>query len=243
LLLVPAPVRPPGDAFAPRALPPGEVHVWHADLDAGAADESVLTEEERERARRMFGRARPRYARSRELLRHLLAAYTRTPPGEIALRIGSEGKPRLETGEVRFNLAHAGGAWVAAFALGRELGVDVERVDRDVDRDRVAARIFAPGEIETIRRLAGRAKTLAFFRCWTAREALVKLRGEGLFTLGARFEVDVDPDHPLAVRALTPGAEVYRLAEVPVRPGHCAALATEGELARALAFVIPQPPC
>jgi 4'-phosphopantetheinyl transferase len=176
--------------------------------------------------------------RSRELLRRLVGAYTGMAPGAVELRIGEEGKPCLAAGPVRFNLTHSGPAWVAAFALEREVGIDVERLDRDVDRERVAARIFAPREIETIRRLEGPAKTLAFFRCWTAREAIVKARGEGMFTLAARFEVDADPDHPLAIHSLGSEAERFRVGEVPSRAGCCAALATEGDVTRILAFEI-----
>ncbi|MFN8178461.1 MAG: 4'-phosphopantetheinyl transferase superfamily protein [bacterium] len=238
MFVVPAPVSPPAGPFAPRELAAGHVHVWHADLDVSAPDESLLAPEERARAERMLGKARHRFVRSRELLRRLVGAYAGTAPEAVELRIGAEGKPRLAAGSLRFSLAHSGAAWVAAFAVEREVGVDVERLDRDVDRERVAARIFAPREIETIHRLQGPAKTLAFFRCWTVREAIVKARGEGMFTLAARFEVDADPDHPLTIHPLGSEAERFRVGEVPARSGCCAALATEGDPSRILAFEI-----
>jgi 4'-phosphopantetheinyl transferase len=237
-LVVPPPRTPDGGPFEFRELPEGDVHVWHADLDAGAPDDGPLSGEERVRAERMLGKARPRFVRSRELLRRLIAAYAGFVPEAVDLRIGDEGKPRLASNAIRFSLAHSGSAWIAAFAADREVGVDVERLDRNVDRERVAARIFAPRELETVRRLQGEAKTLAFFRCWTAREAIVKARGEGMFTLAARFEVDADPEHPLALHATSGEAAMFRIGEVPARPGCCAALATEGEPSRILAFEV-----
>lgn len=220
--VVPAAVAAGDDPFAPRALPPGELHVWRADLDASVPDDAVLSGEETARAARMAGKARGRFVRSRELLRRLLAAYGAGAPGGIAIEVGAEGKPRLAAGGIRFSLAHTGGLWLAAFAPDRDVGVDVERLDRDVDRDRVAARILAPAEVEALRRLPADARTAGFFRAWTVREAIVKARGEGMFTLSARFEVDVDPARPLAVRAAADPA--WWVAEVPVPPGRLAAV-------------------
>lgn len=226
-VIIPEPTVPPEGAFARRELPAGELHLWHADLDLGAPDASVLSADERERAARMQGRAAPRFVRSREILRRLLAAYTGEDAAALNVEVAGEGKPRLHGFDVRFNIAHSGNVWLAAFARGRDVGVDVERLDRDVDRDRVAQRIFAPREVETIRRLHGDAKTRAFFRCWTVREAIVKARGEGMFTLAARFEIDADPEHPLAVRAADPAAFGWWVAETPPATGCVAAVAAD----------------
>jgi 4'-phosphopantetheinyl transferase len=226
---VPAAVVPPGGLFAPRELPGGEIHVWQAELDAGVPGGDVLSAPERARRDRMAARAAVRFARSRTLLRRLLAAYTGEPARSIGIVLAPEGKPRVDRGEVRFNLAHSGSAWIAAFASDRDVGVDVERVDREVDRDGVAARLFAPGEMAAIRRLSGAAKTLAFFRCWTAREAIVKARGEGVFTLASSFEVEADPDRPFAVRFVRGEDAAWWVAEVPARAGCLAVVAAERE--------------
>lgn len=231
-LVVPEAAPPPGGVFARRDLPVGEVHLWHADLDAAPGDAAVLSAEERSRADRMIGKARGRFIRSREIIRRLLASYVGGEPAAFAIEVAREGKPHLVPNAIRFNLAHTGPRWLAAFAADRDVGVDVERIDRDVDRDRVAARIFAPSEVATIRGLSGEAKTAAFFRCWTTREAIVKARGEGMFTLASRFEVDADPEHPLGIRSLGAGAAGLHVGVVPTAPGCFAVLATEGEPTR-----------
>ncbi len=234
---VPAAAVPPGDPFAPRPLPPGEIHVWRADLDARTPDEAVLSPEEWTRAARMRGKARPRFVRSRELLRRLLSAYGAGPPRALRIGLGAEGKPHLEAGGVRFSLAHTAGLWLAAFASDRDVGVDVERTARDVDPDRVASRIFAPGEVEALRRLPREAKIAGFFRAWTVREALVKVQGTGMFTFAAKVEVDVDPSRPASVRALDGGAGFW-VAEVPVPPGHAAAVAAAAAPDAVAAFAV-----
>lgn len=223
------------DPFAPKSLPAGEIHLWCADLDAVDPDESVLAADERGRAARMPGRARTRFARSRELLRRLLSAYGAGVPEGIAIAIGAEGKPRLAAGGLRFSLAHTGGLWLAAFAPSADVGVDVERTDRNVDRERVAARVFAPAEVEALRLLPQPAKVAAFFRAWTVREALVKARGEGMFTLSSKVAVDLDPSRPVSVRG---GDPEYWVAEVPVPPGHAAAVASAQAPGRCRSFIV-----
>ena len=233
---VPVAIPPGPDPFAPRTLPDGALHVWRASLDDGAPDAAVLSSDERSRAERMSGRARSRFVRSREILRRLLAAYGAGSPETIAIGIGAEGKPHLVAGGIRFSLAHTGGVWLAAFASDRDVGVDVERTDRAVDRERVAARIFAPAEADALRRLSPAAAAAGFYRAWTVREALVKVRGEGMFTLSTRVQVDVDPSRPVTVRV--EGGAAPWVAEVPVPAGHAAAVAA-GSAPRACAsFVV-----
>jgi 4'-phosphopantetheinyl transferase len=223
---VPPPAPSRGDA-APARLAPGEIHLWQADLDAAPPDDASLPADERSRASRMLGKARGRFVRSRALLRSRLAEYGAGPPGELRIETDAAGKPRLASGAVRFSLAHAAGLWLAAFAADRDVGVDVERLDRDVDLDGIAARLFAPGEAAALRRLRGPARRIGFFRAWTVREAIVKLRGEGMFTLSARFEVEVDPSRGLAVRLPGAGAAAPWVAEVPVPDGFLAAVAAD----------------
>ena len=222
--LVPVPASPGADPFAPRPLPPGDIHLWQASLDAAPATNAVLSDVERARAARLAGRAKARFVRSRELLRRLLAAYGAGAASAIEIGIGAEGKPHLTAGSVRFSLAHTGGLWLAAFAAEGDVGVDVERTGRHVDHAGIAARIFAPAEVEALGRLAPEDRVAGFFRAWTVREALVKARGEGMFTLSARVEVEVDPARPVAVRAGGGSPDPW-VAEVPVPSGYAAAVA------------------
>jgi len=228
-LVVPAPVVPPAVPPARAELAPGEVHVWQAPL-SGASDESILSEEELVRAdRAATPSGRARFVRARSLLRGVLAGYAGVGPAELRFGEGPEGKPflRRPEGELTFNLSHAGHLFVLAVARGQAVGVDVERIDRKVDLEGVSRRLFAPAEQEVLARLDGDARTRAFFRCWSTREAVVKGLGRGMLTPDVALEVEADPERPLAVRV--GGGAGWWVAPVPVPEGYVGVLAVEGE--------------
>lgn len=92
--------------------------------------------------------------------------------------ICSGGKPVFPgNSEVYFNLSHSGD--YAALAFGRKpLGVDIECVKRA--NLKVAKRFFQKEEYEYLAEREGAEQADAFFRIWTAKEAVVKAAGGGL---------------------------------------------------------------
>lgn len=187
----------------PKWLPPPEglalgdkdVHVWRASLDnAGSAIETmlgILSPDEKERAARFkFERDRIHFVSARSILRELLGAYVGLPPEDLRFSYGSHGKPALATGpEIEFNLAHSHGLAVYAFARGREVGADVERIRPDFAGEYIATRHFSPRELNAWRALPPSAKTREFFKVWTCKEAYIKARGLGLHIPLESFEV------------------------------------------------------
>ena len=97
----PGPSRP----IAPSA----EVHVWRANLAAGAwPSHKRLPETERELAERMRRPVvRERWARSRWALRNALSRYLEEDSEAIVLRIGGHAKPALAAADpgLCFNLS------------------------------------------------------------------------------------------------------------------------------------------
>ena len=223
------PVPEVREAPASVALGPGEVHLWQASL-AGEEDLALLPPDEVARAEQLrVAGPRLRFVRSRTLLRTVLAAYTGLPPRELRFAPRGQGKPALrEEAAVRFNLSRTDAEWMLAVAADREVGVDVERVDRRIDADALAARLFSVREREILRKLAGSAKTGAFFRAWACREAVVKAMGEGMFSHSHRFEVEADPGRPVAAWAADGGEFPWWLGVAPAGPDHVAVLAAEG---------------
>ena len=136
-----------------------------------------------------------------------------------------EGKPVLRDGGLHFNLSHAEGRWLLAVSPW-PVGVDVERNDRSVDMERVASRIFRPEEIREILTRDGAERRHAVFRAWTGREALVKARGEGMFTLSLPGAMVLDPARELSLEGDDVGA--WQLVEVPLSGNWCGALAVDG---------------
>lgn len=81
--------------------------------------------------------------------------------------------------ELGFNLSHSGDWIVLATAPGCEVGVDIENVDPTFPALEIADEFFLPSERKWIG--AGKDPTLRFFQLWTAKEALMKATGEGMF--------------------------------------------------------------
>jgi 4'-phosphopantetheinyl transferase len=180
-------------------LAPHEIHVWRFALDApDERRESLwrtLAEEERKRARRFYQeRHRRRFAIGRGVLRVLLGRYLQKPPGRIQFRYGMHGKPVLEEGgDLHFNLSHSGDAGLLALTRGQEIGIDLEQVRSRDHLEELAQRFFAPAEVAALAAVAPADKELAFFQCWTRKEAFLKAGGEGLARPLDSFCVSLGP--------------------------------------------------
>ena len=88
--------------------------------------------------------------------------------------IGEHGKPSLkEYPHLHFNLSHCSHA-IACVISSSPVGIDVESIDRKVS-DSLIRHTMSPEEQAIIKQ-----DPLHFFRLWTQKEALVKLRGTGL---------------------------------------------------------------
>lgn len=173
---------------SPLAPPSTEdVHVWQVCLDV-EGDElraltAVLSADERERARR-FVRPRDasRSAAARGHLRRLLGRYLDCPATEVALGTGPYGKPYIATpgaGWLRYNVSHSGEGALIAVSNGREVGVDIERIQPEL-ADASLGKLFTPAEQRTLTGLTPEEYVSQCFRLWTRKEAVVKGLGMGL---------------------------------------------------------------
>src|SRR5271156_1985631 len=128
---------------APEAVQLGkdEIHLWRVRLDEcddGALDRlrATLAPEEKARADRfVFPRDRNAFIATRGILRQLLEKYLGCGPGQIEFDYGPQGKPSLRgessKNSVQFNVSHSRGLALLAFAVARQVGVDVELVRPD----------------------------------------------------------------------------------------------------------------
>ncbi len=217
-----------------------EVHVWRVALELPRARveqlAQALSEEERARARRfVFEDARRRFTAARGALRAILGRYLGVAPGDLAFACNAHGKPALAGGAgeggLRFNISHADGLALVAVALGREVGIDIERVREDFATEEIATRFFSPAEFAALQALPAGARCAAFFNCWTRKEAYVKARGAGLSLPLDRFDVSLAPGEPAAllVTADEPAeASRWSLRELAPGAGYAACLAAAG---------------
>lgn len=212
----------PHPELHPLSLQPDEWHVWsieHLDCIPGY---TLSPSEEQHAARFVFDRDRRCFALTRTVLRHLLTAYTGQPANAHQLIAGPRLKPQLAHGDIHFNVSHSGNRSLLAFAR-RPLGVDIEWIQPVPEIEQIVVQNFAPGEQKRWANVAMDLRELAFFLCWTRKEAYVKALGDGLYLPLDSFEVALDPGE--SARFLTvPGWSLYDLSA----PGYAAALTIEG---------------
>jgi 4'-phosphopantetheinyl transferase len=219
-------------------LPKDEVHVWRASLNSGASSFDKLGQflspaEQIHADRFRFEIDRRRSIVGRGYLRLLLGRILGAPPETIELVCDEFGKPCLSESStaLQFNLSHSGNAILIAIARNREVGIDVEKIRTDLALDEIAARFFSANECKTLFSLAGPARHLAFFTCWTRKEAYVKARGVGLSMPLDRFDVSfLTNERPrlLVTRDDPLEAERWRLAALDLSPEYVATLAAAG---------------
>lgn len=198
--------------------------------------ERLLSSDELSRANRfVYAEHRRRFVACRGVLRSFLGSHLDLDPASINLKTEKHGKPRLaDPGslDIRFNLTHSRELAVFAFALSREVGIDIEEIRQDRDIDEIAARYFSRRERSELAAVSPRDGVHAFFRCWTRKEAYLKARGDGLSVPLDSFDVTVLRDAPLVLfaqdasrwtmRSIVPeadfvGAVVYEGADPAVR--------------------------
>jgi 4'-phosphopantetheinyl transferase len=149
-------------------------------------DWSVLDAGEQARAERLR-RARDRalFIQAHGLLRRVLSRYAPVAPAAWRFVTGRHGKPalcpRTHAAELalHFNLSHCADQVAVVVACGREVGVDIERLDALGAADDLAGLILSPAEQQGLP-AAGPARQQRLLASWTFKEAVLKALGLGL---------------------------------------------------------------
>jgi 4'-phosphopantetheinyl transferase len=171
-----------------RDLAPGEVivalgqPVECVEPDQQSALMKLLSDEERERHSRFhFERDRSLYLTAHALLRISLSRHANVEPQAWQFRTGKYGRPEIAEprSRLRFNLSHTHGLAACAVVLDRDIGMDVERITRDIPTD-VAETTFSPRERSDILGTSATARARRFLEYWTLKEAYIKARGVGM---------------------------------------------------------------
>uniref|UniRef100_C6E977 4'-phosphopantetheinyl transferase n=1 Tax=Geobacter sp. (strain M21) TaxID=443144 RepID=C6E977_GEOSM len=175
---------------------------------------------------------RERFLVGRGILRELLEGGIGEEAREIGFLSGEHGKPSLQrdaaNGRVGFNTSHSGSYLLIGVVFGGEVGVDLEEMRSDLDFAPMARRYFSPREQQELFSLPYQEQLPAFYRCWTRKEAYLKGIGTGFSQPSTCFDVSLLPgENPalLAHRITPEDADRWRLHDLPVQPGYCAAIA------------------
>lgn len=209
----------------PKEDRPGDagLSLWWGSLDVSSSRLRDLTASlSPEELQRAVGFHRPldraRFLAARGWLRRVLARELRCAPGDVPIVTGELGKPRLSRSELCFSASRSEGVALYATSWRMDVGVDVEAIEPTADVDRIAAKFFTTAEQRALFALSPAQRLVAFFQCWTRKEAYVKGIGAGL-----GFPLDtVDVWAGGAQRAIVTGWSIY---QVDVAPGFAAAVA------------------
>ena len=223
-------------AVSADLAPTDGIRLWSLRLDdrgtRSARAASILSPEERERASRILdARRRARFERVRVALRELLGAALGTAPACVQIRQGHTGKPYIDGSPVCFSVSHARDVALIGITRAGPVGVDVQRLRPDQDPLRVAKHFFHESEAEAMAALPPAAAADAFLRAWTAKEAVLKALGIGIWGNTSRVVVKLEPGGRLSLLAVpgTVPAKQWSLIEAPVPAGGRAAVAIPRE--------------
>jgi 4'-phosphopantetheinyl transferase len=186
-----------------NAMPAGRVDVWFtlpracssANLEAYRL--LLSAPERRSLEQRATDALQREYLLTRALCRLTLARYAPVHPTEWTFYTSHYGRPEifapaLDT-PLRFNLSNTSTFIACAVARDVDVGIDVERLDREVDAVALASSYFSLAEQAGLKELAPSARDRRFFELWTLKEAYVKARGTGLSTPVEQTSFDVLP--------------------------------------------------
>jgi 4'-phosphopantetheinyl transferase len=213
--------------------------LWLADQDQPPkVIESLrrtLSVDEIERASRFrFERDRLHFTVARGILRRMLGTLLEIDASRVRFRYSGYGKPSLsgefDSSRLKFNISHSGGRLLMAFAIGRDIGVDIEHIRPDFASYDIAERFFSASEVQRLRSLPSALLTEAFFNCWTRKEAYIKAIGEGLSCPLDKFDVSLAPGEParlLATRVQGLSADRWVMRTLDVGEFYKAAMVVE----------------
>lgn len=250
-MVVEQPVIEWKNAPAQPVLAIDQLHLWRVGLAAHSVVVETLAQslspDERVRVGCLvFERDRTRFVVARGMLRRILAAYLHRDPSAIAFSYNDYGKPALAeplAGEqLSFNVAHSGEIALVALVIGRQVGVDIERIRDDLAITAMLSGIFTAREQAILTALPIEQQRRAFFRGWACKEAYLKARGEGLAYAPDRFEVSLlAQESPRLL--LSPDADARRwiLRTIDVGTGYAAAVVVERAIGATQCFTAEHP--
>ena len=208
------------------SLVSGDLHVCSAKIDRSQENihSSCLSSNEIKRAMKYrHPEDRADFVVCRGVLRRLLGAYVGIEPGRVQISYTRDGKPFIDqhSTNIKFNLSHSHEIALFAFSSDFDLGIDIERLDKNVIDPGMISHSLHPNEIKIFRSLAEDKMARFFFNSWTRKEAYLKLRGDGFAV--SPCEIDAS-----AIRETNPylGNTRFHFSEPPPIDGYAAIVAT-----------------
>ena len=216
--------------------PAGRIEVWTLHVSSTPFPteiiERILSPDEKSRVASLRQTDdRRRYLAAHLGLRAILAQAYGVPLTMQKFVHGPAGKPyllRLSTeSPIYFSLSHSGDVVLIAISREVEVGVDVERMHRELDDD-LAATFCSDEELVWLRSLPLEKRMHGCYRLWVCKEAAVKALGSGLTFSPRQLSIDLRSADPLEVCSGVLGSRSWFLRELETESGYAAAVVAAG---------------
>jgi 4'-phosphopantetheinyl transferase len=185
------------------------------DADIALADAyGALDNGEQARAASfVFERDRDRFVRAHGHLRRQLGVSLGIASKDVPLVVGDGGKPFVEGHRVSFSLSHSGSHAVVAITQGGAIGIDLETLDRSGGLDDQLAGLskicLTREEQYALSALPPEQRVRRFLSYWTAKEARMKLTGDGMTLEPHTIALKLSNGRPVGyLRPRAPDAEL-----------------------------------
>ncbi len=180
-------------------LSDGQIHVFLLKLDLLDCNDflSYLSEDECERADRLkIEEKKKQFVIARGALRKLLANCLSVTVAEISFSYGQHNKPciqqQYENRSIEFNLSHSGDYVLIAMTLDNKIGIDIEKINYEIDYQSLSNRFFSEKEKEELTKIVKDDRLDAFYRGWVRKESFIKATGKGIAFGLDQFSVSLD---------------------------------------------------
>ena len=180
----------------PDTIKKGEIIILVFEIDSTQEKwsdyDTILSKNEKNKAHEFqHPDDRLSFAKCRSILRSTLSKWLNCDPNEINIIHRENGKPYLEHSKViEFNITHTKGLAAIAFSIDSEIGIDVENLNREINLDQVAKKVFTKSEQSLIDSNNQKDKKKMFYRLWTSKESYLKATGLGLRVDPRKISVD-----------------------------------------------------
>lgn len=183
-----------------------QIVAWHAHIDVfdarpdlRASAEQLLTAQDRGRFERFRHETdRLMFLLGRAMAKSMVGRSLGVAASAWEWHEGPHGRPEVRDPgcPVRFSVAHSAGLVVCAVARDREVGADVEDLQRRPPAPLVVTRYCSPGEAADIHAASQESWPSRFLSYWTLKEAYLKARGLGISVTLSEIEFALNGAEP-----------------------------------------------
>jgi 4'-phosphopantetheinyl transferase len=195
-----------------------EIVAWHAHIDVFQAQpetraraEQLLLAPDRSRLERYRHETdRAMFLLGRAMARSMVGRSLGVAASAWEWHEGPHGRPQVRDPAcaIRFSVAHSAGLVTCAVAREREVGVDVEDLQRRPPDPLVVTRYCSPREAADIHGVGQESWPQRFLSYWTLKEAYLKARGLGISVPLSEIEFALNGAEPrIAFRGSLAGTD------------------------------------